>query len=69
MTLKQPFGYLMLSNNVNSFNSLPNLKILNNITEDLPSSQIKIWGKSVKGFLSSDRTSKNKQTEITTLCI
>ena len=41
-----------------------------NISVDLPSSPIKIWGKSVKRFLSYDRTNKqtaDRQTEITTL--
>ena len=38
------------------------------ISVGLPSSPINIWGKSVKGFKSYDRTS-NKQTEITTLYI
>ena len=35
----------------------------------LTSSPIKIWGKSVQGFLSYDRTNKQtpRQTEITTL--
>ena len=44
-----------------------------NIPVDLPSSPIKIWGKSVQGFLSYDRTKKqtnrqtDRQSEITTL--
>ena len=40
-----------------------------NIPFGLPSSPIKMWGKSVQGFLSYDQTNKqtNRQTEITTL--
>ena len=42
----------------------PNLESQNqtkNISVGLPSSPIKIWGKSVQGFLSYDRTNKKKQ--------
>ena len=53
-------------------------RILNqskNIPVALPSSPFKIWGKSVQGFLSCDRTNKrtdtlkDRHTEITTLCV
>ena len=37
-----------------------------NISVVLPSSSVKIWEKSVKGFMSYDQT--HKQTKITTLC-
>ena len=47
--------------NLESQNKAKNIPVI------LSSLPIKIWGKSVQGFLSYDRT--HKQTEITTLYI
>ena len=59
---------------LNIFPDIDHLKLesqnqAKNVPGGLPSSPIKINGKSVQGFLSYDRTNKqtDRQTEITTL--